>query len=177
MQFTAGALACAAVRKLWPTRRTRHVAGGASLALIAVIVGALYYFDAHPNPRIPDAGGLVDLLFVPLVVTLAIGAGTLPRLLSTRVMVYLGQVSFGLYMVHEIVHNAWIWAARQFELTLSGSLGIWILLGLLGVALGIACLMYHLVEEPARRWMRRMVDVRGVPASRATLAKDSANAG
>jgi peptidoglycan/LPS O-acetylase OafA/YrhL len=165
------------VRKLWPTRRTRHVAGGASLVLIAVIVGALYYFDAHPNPRIPDAGGLVDLLFVPLVVTLAIGAGTLPRLLSTRVMVYLGQVSFGLYMVHEIVHNAWIWAAKQFELTLSGSAGIWILLGLLGVALGVACLMYHLVEEPARRWMRRMVDVRGVPASRATLAKDSATAG
>ncbi|WP_237568242.1 acyltransferase family protein [Mycolicibacterium lacusdiani] len=177
MQFTAGALACAAVRKLWPSRRTQQVAGGASLGLIAVIVGALYYFDAHPNPRIPDAGGLVDLLFVPLVVTLAIGAGTLPRLLSTRVMVYLGQVSFGLYMVHEIVHNAWIWAAKQFELTLSGSLGIWILLGLLGVALGVACLMYHLVEEPARRWMRRMVDVRGVPASRATLAKDSASAG
>jgi peptidoglycan/LPS O-acetylase OafA/YrhL len=92
-------------------------------------------------------------------------------------MVYLGQVSFGLYMVHEIVHNAWIWAARQFELTLSGPMGIWILLGLLGVALGTACLMYHLVEEPARRWMRRMVDVRGVPPSRATLAKDSANAG
>lgn len=177
MQFTAGALACAAVRKLWPTRRTRHVAGGASLALIALIVGALYYFDAHPNPRIPDAGGLVDLLFVPLVVTLAIGAGTLPRLLSTRVMVYLGQVSFGLYMVHEIVHNAWIWAAKQFELTLSGPAGIWILLGLLGVALVVACVMYHLVEEPARRWMRRMVDVRGVPASRATLAKESASAG
>ena len=178
MQFTAGALACAAVRKLRPGDRTRYAAGAASLLLVAAVVGALYYFDAHPNPRIPDAGGLVDLLFMPLVVTLAIGAGTLPRLLSTRVMVYLGQVSFGLYMVHEIVHNAWIWASKQFELTLSGPMGIVWLLGLLAVALAVACLIYHLVEEPARHWMRRMVDVRGVASTpREAPAKDTANAG
>lgn len=178
MQFTAGALACAAVRKLRVGDRAAHLAGGASVLILAAVVGALYYFDAHPNPRIPDAGGLVDLLFVPLIVTLAIGAGTLPRLLSTRVMVYLGQVSFGLYMVHEIVHNAWIWATKQFELTLSGPAGVVILLGLLAAALGVGCLMYHLVEEPARHWMRRMVDVRGLAtAPRDASAKDSAGGG
>lgn len=164
MQFTAGALACAAVRKLHPTDRTQRAAGYASILLIAAIVGTLYFFDAHPPVKLPDAGGLVDVLFVPLVVTLAIGAGTLPRLLSTRVMIYLGQVSFALYMVHEIVHTAWIWAAKQFELTLTGTAGVFVVLGLLALALGLSCLLYHLVEEPARHWMRRMVDVRGVAA-------------
>lgn len=164
MQFTAGALACAAVRKLKPTDRTRLAAGYASIVLIAVIVGALYYYSTHPVATVRDAGGLIDVLFLPLVVALSIGAGSLPRLLSTRVLVYLGQISFALYMVHELIHTAWIWAAKQFEITLTGGAGKLIVVGLIAAALAFSSLMYHLVEEPARRWMRRMVDVREVAA-------------
>jgi peptidoglycan/LPS O-acetylase OafA/YrhL len=164
MQFTAGALACAAVRKLKPTDRTRQAAGYASIVLIAVIVGALYYFSTHPVATVRDAGGLIDVLFLPLVVALSIGAGSLPRLLSTRVLVYLGQISFALYMVHELIHTAWTWAAKQFEITLTGGAGKLIVVGLIAAALAFSSLMYHLVEEPARRWMRRMVDVREVAA-------------
>lgn len=165
MQFTAGALACAAVRKLRPTDRTRQAAGFASIVLIAVIVGALYYFSAHPVATVRDAGGLIDVLFLPLVVALSIGAGSLPRLLSTRVLVYLGQISFALYMVHELIHTAWTWAAKQFEITLTGGAGKFIVVGLIAAAIAFSSLMYHLVEEPARRWMRRMVDVREVAES------------
>jgi peptidoglycan/LPS O-acetylase OafA/YrhL len=164
MQFTAGALACAAVRKLDPGERTRRAAGYGSVLLIVALVGALYYFDAHPVATVRDAGGLVDVLFLPLVVMLSIGAGSLPRLLSTRVLVYLGQISFALYMVHELVHTTWIWTAKQFEITLTGGAGKFIVVGLLAVALAFASGMYHLVEEPARRWMRRMVDIREVAA-------------
>lgn len=164
MQFTAGALACAAVRKLKPTDRTRQAAGYASIVLIVAIVGALYYYSTHPVATVRDAGGLIDVLFLPLVVALSIGAGSLPRLLSTRVLVYLGQISFALYMVHELIHTAWIWAAKQFEITLTGGAGKLIVVGLIAAALAFSSLMYHLVEEPARRWMRRMVDVREVAA-------------
>ena len=66
-------------------------------------------------PGVMDSGGVVDVLFVPLVIALAIGAGSLPALLSTRLMVYGGQISFCLYMVHELVHTAWNWATQQFE--------------------------------------------------------------
>lgn len=161
MQFTAGALACAAVRKLVLTDRTRRAAGLASLLLGVAIVGGLYALDANPPGEMLDAGGLVDVLFVPLVITLSIGAGTLPALLSTRVMVYLGHISFGLYMVHEIVHTMWNWAVLQFEIHLTPS---WwaklVVLGLILAAGVAAALLYHLVEEPARRWMRRMVEPR-----------------
>ena len=162
MQFTAGALACAAVRKLQLTDGARRSAGYLSILLITVIVGLLYFFDANPMSTVTDAGGLVDILFVPLVVCLAVGIGSLPAVLSTRFLVYGGQISFGLYMVHELVHTAWLWAAEQFELTLSGFAGKLILIGLLGIAVLGAILLYHLVEEPARRWMRRMVDVKPV---------------
>jgi peptidoglycan/LPS O-acetylase OafA/YrhL len=159
MQFIAGALVAAAAGRLRLTERGRRGAGYASLLLLAAIVGLLYLFDAHPLHGVQDTGGLVDVLFVPLVMTLAIGAGSLPALLSTRVMVFGGQVSFCVYMVHELVHTAWIWAAAQFELTLDGGVGKLIVAGLLAITLIAAIVLYYVVEEPARRWMRRMVDV------------------
>jgi peptidoglycan/LPS O-acetylase OafA/YrhL len=170
MQFTAGALVCAAVRKLQPTDRARRVAGYLSLALGVGIVGILYFLDAHPVPKVSDSSGLVDVLFVPLVVTLAIGVGSLPRLLSTRIMVYGGYISFSLYMVHELVHTAWNWFTAQFEIVLTPS---WsaklIVVGVLGVAVLGGAALYHFVEEPARVWMRRMVKARDPQAD----AKDS----
>ncbi|MBX7455061.1 acyltransferase [Mycolicibacterium sp. 3033] len=174
MQFTAGALACAAVRRLQLTDRGRRAAGLAALGLGVAIIGGLYLLDAYPPQDMLDAGGLVDVLFVPLVITLSIGAGTLPAILSTPVMVYLGHISFGLYMVHEIVHTMWSWAVQQFAITLVPSwsakftvVGLVVLSGLL------AALLYHVVEEPARRWMRRMLDPRTPPASRSSESPQS----
>jgi peptidoglycan/LPS O-acetylase OafA/YrhL len=161
-QFTAGALACAAVRRLRLTDRARRVAGYLSVLVVAATVGILYWFDAHPISGVLDSGGVVDVLFVPLVIALAIGVGSLPWLLSTRLMVYGGEISFCLYMVHELVHTGWGWAVQQFELPLTDFPWKWNVLGLLVVAVLISILLYHLVEEPARRWMRRMVGTRGV---------------
>jgi peptidoglycan/LPS O-acetylase OafA/YrhL len=164
MQFTAGALVAAAVTRLRPSDRGRRRAGYVSVLLIAGVVGLLYLFDAHPLHGVTDTGGLVDVLFVPLVMTLAIGTGSLPALLSTRVLVYGGQISFCLYMVHELVHTSWIWATEQFQLTLVGTGGKLILAGLLMITFVAAMVLYHVVEEPARRWMRKMVDVGGAKA-------------
>jgi peptidoglycan/LPS O-acetylase OafA/YrhL len=159
VQFTAGALIAAAVIRLRPTDRARRGAGYLSVVLIAAMAGLLYLLDAHPVPGVVDSSGLVDVLFVPLVMTLAMGIGGLPKLLSTRVMVFGGQISFCLYMVHELVHTAWTWAAEQFQLTLQGFGGKLAVICLVAIAAGIAIVLFHFVEEPARRWMRRMADV------------------
>jgi peptidoglycan/LPS O-acetylase OafA/YrhL len=144
----------------------RRAAGYVSLVLLVAMVGVLYWFDAHPISGVVenDSGGVVDVLFVPLVITLAIGVGSLPRVLSTRVTVYGGQISFCLYMVHELVHTAWGWAVEEFGLTPQDNPWKWNVIGLLAIAVGLSVLMYHFVEEPARRWMRRMVDVRPTDA-------------
>ncbi len=163
-QFVAGALACAAVRRLRLSNRARYLAGYLSLLLVVVMVGILYWFDAHPISGVVDSGGVVDVLFVPLVITLAIGLGSLPWVLSTRLMVYGGEISFCLYMVHELVHTGWGWAVLQFELTPQDSPWKWNVIGLIAIAVLLSILMYHFVEEPARRWMRRMVGARPAPA-------------
>jgi peptidoglycan/LPS O-acetylase OafA/YrhL len=161
-QFAAGALACAAVRRLQISHRGRQMAGYSAVRILAVIVGGLYYYDAHPISGMVDSGGLLAVLFMPLVVALAIGAGSLPALLSTRALVYGGQISFSLYMIHEPVHTAWNWAAQEYRLTLP----MWgmklVVIGLIAVALALSALLFRSVEEPARRWMRSMVDVRDV---------------
>jgi peptidoglycan/LPS O-acetylase OafA/YrhL len=165
MQFTAGALACAAVRKMELSEAGQRRAGYLSLVLGAGIIGILYFMDAHPVPRVSDSSGLVDVLFVPLVATLAVGIGSLPRLLSTRIMVYGGYVSFSLYMVHEIVHTAWNWFTAEFGIVLTPS---WsaklIMIGVFAVALLAAAALYHFVEEPARVWMRNMAKARTAKA-------------
>ena len=161
-QFTAGALACAAVRRLRLGDGGRRLAGWASILLFAAIVGGLYYYDAHPVAGMVDPGGVMAVLFMPLVVTLAIGAGMLPALLSTRLLVYGGQISFGLYMIHEPVHTVWNWMVQQYTITMPKSTAKIVVVGLIAASIAAAMLLYHLVEEPARRWMRRMVDTRDV---------------
>jgi peptidoglycan/LPS O-acetylase OafA/YrhL len=166
MQFTAGALACAAVRKMQLSEAGQRRAGYLSVVLCAGIIGILYFLDAYPVAKVSDSSGLVDVLFVPLVASMAVGIGSLPRLLSTRIMVYGGYISFSLYMVHEIVHTAWNWFTAQFEIILTPS---WsaklIMVGVFAVAFLGAVLLYHFVEEPARIWMRNMVKERQPPVN------------
>ena len=150
-QFTAGALACAAVRRLRLGEGGRRLAGWASILLVAAIVGGLYYYDAYPVAGMVDPGGVMAVLFMPLVVTLAIGAGMLPALLSTRLLVYGGQISFGLYMLHEPVHTVWNWAVQQYTITMPKSTAKIVVVGLIVASIASAMLLYHLVEEPARR--------------------------
>lgn len=166
-QFTAGALACAAVRRLRIGHGGRRAAGYASILLVAAIVGGLYHFHAHPVPGMVDPGAVVALLFLPLVVTLAVGVGTLPALLATRPMVYGGQISFSLYMIHEPVHTVWNWAVQQYGIAMPKSVAKIVVVGLIAVAVGAAALLYHRVEEPARRWMRRMADTPEAPTGSA----------
>ncbi|MGB7111335.1 MAG: acyltransferase, partial [Mycobacterium sp.] len=61
-----------------------------------------------------------------------------------------------------------IWAAEQFHLTLQGNSGKSIVAGLLAITFVMATVLYYLVEEPARRWMRSMVDVGRPEADAAT---------
>ena len=158
MQFTAGALVCAAVRKLQAERPGPPPAGYAALLLLAVIVGALYWFDAHPIPTVRDGVGLVDVLFIPLVFASRSASGGLTGLLShpaDRVpRAHLVQPVHG----SRTGAQSWIWTTRQFGLLIYPSLaGKFTFIGLLAIAVVGAMLLYHWVEEPARRWMRGMM--------------------
>ena len=148
MQFTAGALA--APRSATYSSPIAASRSGYPPCCFSPASSASSTVRCAPAAGVSDSGGLVDILFVPLVLTLAIGTGSLPALLATRPFVYGGQISFCLYMVHELVHTSWIWTAQQFELTMFGNDGKWLLAAVLAVTFVGAAVLYHVVEEPAR---------------------------
>ena len=174
-QFAAGALACAAVRRLQVSQRGARAAGVIAVVIVAVIAGGLYYYNAHPIAGMVDSGGLIAVLFMPLIVVLAIGTGGLPALLSTRLFVYGGQISFSLYMIHEPVHTAWDWAVWEYKLELPMWGAKLAAAGLIVVALALSAVLFHFVEEPARRWMRSMVNLRDIKVGRLQAVTDDSS--
>ena len=137
-EFCLGIIACL----LWTRWRERPgVAAWAALACCIVLATGLLL-------------GLPETMFVPAVffagiLALALDRGPLSRMLSTRVAVYLGEISYSTYLAHFLL---WI----LFKIAFVGDdlqVG-WAGLGgyLAMVALASVCL-YHGVEKPAQGWL------------------------
>jgi peptidoglycan/LPS O-acetylase OafA/YrhL len=155
-EFVAGMLAYAAVAAVEWTPRRRRLAGWGSLLLALAVVGWLF---AAPLAPLRPAWGLVCVLFVPLIGLLSVASGPLPRLLSTRAMVFGGRISYSLYLVHIPTFHLGLALGRQVPLVREHpELSVYVALGLVPVALVFAWLLYSCVEEPCRRRMRGMAD-------------------
>jgi peptidoglycan/LPS O-acetylase OafA/YrhL len=110
------------------------VAGLGSAAVIA-------WPEVLPPPV--DLNSALRPLNALLVAGLAIGSGSIARLLASPVSVYLGKSSYAMY----ILHIPLVWWARRWSPGYSASLY------LLAVVL-IAVLVYRFLEEPANRYIR-----------------------
>lgn len=82
-------------------------------------------------------------VFALIIVVMANGNGVLARLISLRTFVWLGEISFALYMVHQIIMKA-LWLP-----TLDGSLPVFGPVVPLAACLIAATLLHHFVEKPA----------------------------
>ena len=164
MQFTAGALACAAVRRLRPSDRAAASPGTCRCSWSSRIVGTLYLLERIRCRRSTTARGRRRAVRAAGDHAGDRRRARLPRCCRRGCWCYGGQISFCLYMVHELVHTvldlggATVRAAAMADGQPVGRLDIF---GLLAIAVCSSILLYHVVEEPARRWMRRMVDATG----------------
>jgi peptidoglycan/LPS O-acetylase OafA/YrhL len=103
--------------------------------------------------------GVSDLVIWPalalLIFSVAEGAKTDPAsALAAPLLVYLGEVSYAVYMVHLPVDIAYFHALDKVAPGLTGALvwAAWV--GVFAMCLFGAVAGYHLVERPARNWMR-----------------------
>lgn len=88
--------------------------------------------------------------------------GPLSRVLSTQPMLWLGKISYALYMCHLFVLEMLGVAFKDPSATPLSQLSGWQILGvtsfLVSVPILFAALLHYAVEEPGRKWLRRVFD-------------------
>jgi peptidoglycan/LPS O-acetylase OafA/YrhL len=115
-------------------------------AVVLSIIVVLAVMEAFAPPNYAT----IPFLFFLLVVTLVTDKGWLSRSLSSRVLVYLGEISYSTYLVHYFVYDVfkagWVHGGEQVSIVA--------LLASFAVVLLMSMLMYKFVEIPAQAFLR-----------------------
>lgn len=123
-----------------------------AVGVAGVLVGAhLTHGEGH--------NGVVLAPFCALIVlSLASGEGVVARVLAWRPLEYGGEISYSMYMTHALIGAVGNLALDRLPLSVDSSVVVrfGFLTGLFAAAVVAAVVMYHLVEEPARKALRRM---------------------
>jgi len=140
-------------------------------ALGVVIVALIVLWTMITDPPRVEIG---ILLFAALVLALTSERDWFGRMLSRRTMVYLGEVSYAVYMVHWIVRVAVRQTAEKAGVLDTIPPGL-IVATYIVVTVLAAIALYHFVERPWRRRLRRMLAPRTTarPVVKKSLAGES----
>jgi len=140
---------------LWSSTKSNLLEAGALTIMAAAVVessnlgkGILREIAPQLSVWVQTAGGCFG--FALLIAVLYRERGVISRLLSTNVLVYLGKISFSLYLLHQIVIR---WMFRNYQLEIESSreiayIAYWI------ISTGGAALIYSLIEQPSRAKLR-----------------------
>lgn len=158
LEFTAGVLLYRAYA-VWRDRGWGRRASGLTW-LGAVALAALLHFPWPGPPVVHDT--LVVILVAGLLLTLALAQGSAQRFCEWRPFIYLGEISYAIYMVHGVglVAIFFLW-----DLGLPGPgrmvtglayTGVFFTATLVG-----AVFLYECLEKPARAWLRGRSEEQG----------------
>lgn len=123
--------------------RNKSFFHGMEIGCVVLFAGLLFISKSL------DEGMVRGVYFVPLwsllIYTFAFQAGVLSKLLSNKLFVYLGEISFSFYMMHQLV-------IRYMDFLHLGRTANFILCFSLSIL--FSALVYHLYEEPLRKKIR-----------------------
>jgi peptidoglycan/LPS O-acetylase OafA/YrhL len=132
------------------------LATDAALLLVMVLLCGLLQFAA------PDF--TIILLFVLVILTSVGNQGQLGLVLNSAPFLWLGNISYSLYLIHWFVLFVATEAMRaglgSDIARLPPNLSLLLMTAMLAVSLALASLSYPFVEVVARRWLRRRLGVR-----------------
>lgn len=123
------------------------------MAAAAGVFAATAWIGIASSVRAPDLA--IWPAFALLILSLAEASKTSRRgLLGAAPLVYLGEVSYAVYMTHLPVDIAYFHALDRLAPGLSGPAAWLAWSGVFVATLLVSIAIYHLVERPARAWMR-----------------------
>lgn len=118
---------------------------------IGIALAVLMNGERIPYPLIHN--GLLAPVYAMAILGLALGGGPLARWLSMPAMIFLGNASYSMYILHAPLYT-WLKLlfTRLFELPAEGV--VWFVCYLI-VVTTVASVFYWGVEEPLHKWVRR----------------------
>ena len=158
-EFLIGMLTYHAYRRFPLSSRMATLVQIAALGLAALYVFNVPWVSKRVYSTLPVViaqthtnSGLYPI-FACIVFAFAYQTGPLSRALSSRVLIYLGEISFSLYMVHQIVISI---IAQQTDWALSWGSGVAVLVAL-AISLVASSALYEGLEKPSLRWGKRLL--------------------
>jgi peptidoglycan/LPS O-acetylase OafA/YrhL len=132
----------------------------AALAAVALLLAALLHLGAPDLAIIP--------LFPLLILAAVRNRGRLSPLLNSPPLVWLGDISYSLYLLHWFVLFVTTEIARRLPAldfaNLPPAPSLALIAVLIAVSLALATLSFRFIEVTGRRWLRHRLDV-GRPAA------------
>lgn len=120
--------------------------------LIGLMAASAHFLNPHPELKFTVAFALDPVLLalmIPLVMISASRDGYVARLLNLRPLVLIGQVSYGMYLMHPFVTQP---IYKRVE-AMSGSSTLGVAAAIAG-SVGLAYLSFRFFEEPIRARIR-----------------------
>lgn len=141
----------------------------AEIGCLVMIVGYQWlarYFNVVYELRTADWGGPFlagwfnfshgCLFFAATIYVFSRSHGAISRLMSAKLMVFLGEVSFAFYMIHQFVIRAVLTYSKYY-----GDLSPWLIAACVGaISLALSILLYKMVELPAKSGLLKLYDRR-----------------
>jgi len=190
-EFTAGAitylivLRCIPEGSPDPRPRVERTATVVSVLMpLLVVAGAVFLgnWTTAQSPLTlndPEAEPLPPFFHLWLVPPLIVWIGALAlsrhgqaRWLGTDTLILGGVVSYSLYMTHLVWFGVWRAGMNAVGIESGPLYAVSVVLAIAG-SFVIAWLMWRIVEEPCRRWMRKLIGVKAVAPEETTADPDA----
>lgn len=138
-----------------PLASGRFGVGVAAFAFACYVAARLLRYAPHVAPWMGVTETLENVFLGWMMLRTIEGwPGVVGKFFETPVLVYIGRISYGLYVFHVLVHIAigpWLDA---MGLTMESHIAIRTMI-LIAISMGVATLSYRYVEMPLSAWVRR----------------------
>lgn len=113
----------------------------------------VYHIFGHPVITSWLHGSLTSLFYCPLIALIAYEKGGISRLLSTKAFMWLGSISYAIYLVHNLLIGFWKRNIEPSPLPLSLQV-----LSFLVVLIAISACGYYFIELPIANKVRKFIN-------------------
>jgi peptidoglycan/LPS O-acetylase OafA/YrhL len=157
--FVSGAFVALALRGVRPTERTESIGLALSAGSIFLIVMLCYWAYWRRAGELADYSQVAVLMFPGLIAGLAMSKRGPARLLSTPTLLYGGRISYCVYLTHYVILDvvfAVLWQDPEARWIMTPKVALLMPFLLVGTLI-VSALLYHVVEEPARLALTRLL--------------------